>query len=99
MAKRVNRSTGRVNQIGITIKERDASIPLKDHGKFRLKSCLSQPFSVGVMELWGHGDHQAILSFFINPCRYFLSKYISKPGLENKKCSQLQIYVTERAKL
>jgi hypothetical protein len=39
------------------------------------------------------------LSFFINPCRYFLSKYISKPGLENKKCSQLQIYVTERAKL
>jgi len=29
MAKRVKRSVGRVNQIGITIKERDASIPLK----------------------------------------------------------------------
>ena len=29
MAKRVKRSVGRVNQIGINIKERDASIPLK----------------------------------------------------------------------
>jgi hypothetical protein len=29
MAKRTKRSIGRVNQIGITIKERDASIPRK----------------------------------------------------------------------
>jgi len=73
--------------------------PVRDYGKLRLKSYLNQPFSVGVMGLWGHGDHQAVLTFFINPCRYFLSKYISKPQLEDEKYSPLQLYVTERAKL
>jgi hypothetical protein len=73
--------------------------PVRDYGKFLGKFYLGEPFSAGVMGLWGHGNHPSASGFLINPCRFFLSKFISKLQLKNKKSSQLQIDVTERAKL
>jgi hypothetical protein len=60
MAKRVNRSASRVNQIGITIKERDASIPLKGSWEISVE-VMSKPAFLcwhdGTLGAWRPSGH------------------------------------------
>jgi hypothetical protein len=60
MAKSVKRSVGRVNQIGITIKERDASIPLKGLWETSVEVLSKSAFLCwcdGTLEAWRPSGH------------------------------------------
>jgi hypothetical protein len=60
MAKRVNRSVGRVNQIGITIKERDASIPRKGSWETSVEATSKSALLCwcdGTLGAWRPSDH------------------------------------------
>ncbi len=60
MAKRLKRSVGRVKQIGITIKERDATIPRKGFWEI-LPEVISEPafpcWCGGILGAWRLSNH------------------------------------------